>query len=36
MLIEMDELTAKAQAWLRLDKVGLALFPPLIFTTLFI
>lgn len=29
MLIEMDELTAKAQAWLRLDKVGLALFPSL-------
>ena len=25
MLIEMDDLTAKAQTWLRLDKVGLAL-----------
>lgn len=25
MLIEMDDLTAKAQTWLRLDKVGLPL-----------
>ena len=29
MLIEMDDITAKAQTWLRLDKVGLALSPRL-------
>lgn len=30
MLIEMGDLTAKAHSWLRLDKVGLALFPALL------
>lgn len=29
MLIDMEDLTAKAQTWLRLDKVGLALPPRL-------